>query len=190
MAHAQGESVVTVSGRIAVQEDRRGIPELLIDIRNVPAGGGDGERLGSTVTDARGGFRLALATSGKASSRNLQLIVSAPEGPGADSSARTLYTSSVRASAAANESFIVLLPEDALHRAGGSVHRPETAASRAAVRAISGTARHAAETTRAVDGARAPSLEDPDIEAKYLFEGDGRATIVPPGPPVDPGGES
>jgi hypothetical protein len=31
-------------------------------------------------------------------------------------------------------------------------------------------------------------LEDPDIEAKYVFEGGGTATVVPPAPPPPPGG--
>lgn len=33
-------------------------------------------------------------------------------------------------------------------------------------------------------------LEDPEVEAKYVFEGNGHATVVPLGGPAAPGGDS
>jgi hypothetical protein len=43
--------------------------------------------------------------------------------------------------------------------------------------------RHALDNVRRAVRILDDQLEDPDIEAKYVFEGDGTATVVPPGGP-------
>jgi hypothetical protein len=143
--------VNVISGRVVLKETGVGLPDLLIVIHDLDPGSppedtqvspegrdrarhyGLGDRLGSRLTDKAGNFHFSFEDdefqirNAKERRPDLQLVVLAPEEPGADPQSRVLYSSSdIRMDAGRTEQYLIRLPGDALSRAGVSL--PQDAA--------------------------------------------------------------
>jgi hypothetical protein len=120
----------SASGRVVVTESGRGIPGLVVEIFDVPAGD-EGlapeshRRLASGSTGSTGDFVLGYGSSrDEQDGVNLLLTVSGPEEPEKEPNA--IFTSlRVRYGAAAQEYFLVRIPVDKLLGAALAVGTPE-----------------------------------------------------------------
>ena len=115
-----------ISGRVGLKESGVGIPDLLVVVYGsaLPQDPLAGDRLGSVLTKADGGFELVYDDSEfqirnpKELRPDLVIKVLAADGPGVVPETNPLYISTVVANAGKTEQRLILLTSEQLLKAG------------------------------------------------------------------------